>query len=545
LEIGNWKFNLESVVITPETRKSYTVTVGIECHVQFKTRTKLFSGADNDAREAAPNTLVNHIDFGLPGALPVLNKEAVRLACVAAFALGSEPQKFSKFDRKHYFYPDLPMGYQITQFDEPIVLGGSLEVEVDGQKKTIGITRAHMESDAGKSTHPAGSDYSLVDLNRAGTPLLEIVSEPDMHTAAEAKAYARELYLRMKYADVSEANLYYGNMRFDVNVSVSKTSELGTRTETKNLNSFRSIEKAVEYEANRQIELLEKAKSDILEIRAADTAHTSESMNVVVQETRGWDDAKQKTFSQRTKEDAHDYRYMPDPDLPPIVLEQSYIDEIKAGMPPGPEDYRRMLTKVGIDAKTTSDIIAVPTTAMTVKRVYEAAGASHARRVAFWLLQPASDDEESSVSTSDVILSESEESTPENRPFAGAQDDASVIPAERGIHSLDAPLIKLSQMVEDKKLSSTAAKEVLAEVLKSGADPEKVAAEKNLLQVSDEGEIIKIVDQVLAENAKAAEDVKNGEMKAIGFLVGQVMKLSQGKANPALATDLIKKQLGM
>jgi aspartyl-tRNA(Asn)/glutamyl-tRNA(Gln) amidotransferase subunit B len=194
-------------MVSEDLRNEYKVTIGIECHVQLKTNTKLFSGADNDAREATPNTLVNHIDFGLPGALPVLNKEAVRLACKAAFALGTEPQKFSKFDRKHYFYPDLPMGYQITQFDEPIILGGSIDVEVEGQRKTIGITRAHIEADAGKSTHPAGTDYSLVDLNRAGTPLLEIVSEPDMHSAAEAKAYARELYLRMKYADVSEANL--------------------------------------------------------------------------------------------------------------------------------------------------------------------------------------------------------------------------------------------------------------------------------------------------------------------------------------------------
>ena len=481
-------------MITDELRKQYTVTVGIECHVQLKTRTKLFSGADNDARAAAPNTLVNHIDFGLPGALPVLNKEAVRLASKAAFALGSEPQKFSKFDRKHYFYPDLPMGYQITQYDEPIVIGGHIDIEVNGQVKTIGITRAHMEADAGKSTHPAGTDYSLVDLNRAGTPLLEIVSEPDMHSAAEAKAYARELYLRMRYADVSDANLYYGNMRFDVNVSVSKTDQLGTRTETKNLNSFRSVEKAVLYEIDRQIELLEKGEK-------------------IVQETRGWDDAKQKTFSQRTKEEAHDYRYMPDPDLPPVVLDQAYIDEVKASMPPLPDDYRRMLTEVGIDAKTASDIIAVPDTAMTVKRVYEAAGASHAKRVAFWLMQPQTDDE----ATEDVT----------------------------GTEASDQNLIKLSQMVEDNKLSSTAAKEVLTEVLKSNKDPEAVAAEKNLLQVSDEGEIAAIVAQVLAENPKAAEDVRSGEMKAIGFLVGQVMKFSQGKANPGLATELIKKQLGL
>lgn len=476
-----------------DVRKLYTVTIGIECHVQLKTKTKLFSGADNDAREAAPNTLVNHIDFGLPGALPVLNKEAVRLACRAAFALGSEPQKFSKFDRKHYFYPDLPMGYQITQFDEPIVLGGHIDIEVDGEKKTIGITRAHMEADAGKSTHPTGADYSLVDLNRAGTPLLEIVSEPDMHSAAEAKAYARELYLRMKYADVSEANLYYGNMRFDVNVSVSKTSELGTRTETKNLNSFRSVEKAVEYEIARQIDVLESGEK-------------------IVQETRGWDDSAQKTFSQRTKEDAHDYRYMPDPDLPPVVLDQSYIDQVKASMPKLPDDYRKELGDIGIDAKTVSDIIAAPETAMTVSRVLEKSDKEHARRVAFWLLQPQSDDNE--AGNDEVIAS-------------------------------DEQLIKLSQMVGDNKLSSTAAKEVLAEVLKTGKDPETIATEKNLLQVSDEGAIAKIVEQVLAENEKAATDVKNGEMKAIGFLVGQVMKLSQGKANPALATELIKKQLGL
>jgi aspartyl-tRNA(Asn)/glutamyl-tRNA(Gln) amidotransferase subunit B len=476
-----------------EIRKSYTVTIGIECHVQFKTRTKLFSGADNDAREAAPNTLVNHIDFGLPGALPVLNREAVRLAVKAAFALGSEPQKFSKFDRKHYFYPDLPMGYQITQYDEPIVLGGSIDIEVGGIHKTIGITRAHMEADAGKSTHPAGTDYSLVDLNRAGTPLLEIVSEPDMHSAEEAKAYARELYLRMKYADVSEANLYYGNMRFDVNVSVSKTDELGTRTETKNLNSFRSIERAVEYEINRQIAVLEDG-------------------GTIVQETRGWDDAGLKTFSQRTKEDAQDYRYMPDPDLPPVVLTQEFIDAVKVSMPALPADYRALLDTIGIDAKTAGDIIAVPETAMTVKRVYEAAGASQARRVAFWLLQPQTDDEASA--------------------------------AETGVVS-DANLIKLADMVEANKLSSTAAKEVLSEMQKSDGDPEKIAEAKNLLQVSDEGAILAIVDQVLADNPKAADDVRSGEMKAIGFLVGQVMKLSQGKANPGLATELIKKQLGL
>lgn len=480
--------------VRPEIRSQYKVTIGIECHVQLKTRTKLFSGADNDAREAPPNTLVNHIDFGLPGALPVLNAEAVPLASRAAFALGTVPQKFSKFDRKHYFYPDLPMGYQITQYDQPIILGGEVSFMVDDQPKTVRITRAHLEADAGKSTHPAGTDYSLVDLNRAGTPLLEIVSEPEMHSAAEAKAYAKELYLRMKYADVSEANLYYGNMRFDVNVSVSKTDTLGVRTETKNLNSFRSVERAVEYEIERQIAELEQG-------------------NQIVQETRGWDDSTLKTFSQRGKEDAHDYRYFPDPDLPPVVLDDTFIESVRASMPQLPNDYREIFSKIGLDSSVSEDLIAVPETAQRVARVYGLADASHAKRVAFWLMQPQSDE---AVDAGEAVGRETDEQ-----------------------------LIQLSQMVADNKLSSTAAKEVLAELLKTGGDPGKIAEAKNLLQVSDEGAIAEIVARVLADNPKAADDVKNGEMKAIGFLVGQVMKLSQGKANPALAQQLIKKQLGL
>lgn len=486
-------------MIDSETRAKYTVTIGIECHVQLKTKTKLFSAADNDARSAEPNTLVNHIDFGLPGALPVLNEKAVELASRAAFALGTEPQHFSKFDRKHYFYPDLPMGYQITQFDEPIVLGGHVDIVVDGEPKIVHITRAHLEADAGKSTHPAGTDYSLVDLNRAGTPLLEIVSEPDMHSSAEAKAYVHELHLLMRYADVSYANLYYGNMRFDVNVSVSKTAELGTRTETKNLNSFRSVERAVEYEVERQIELLESGEE-------------------IVQETRGWDDDKQITISQRSKEDAHDYRYMPDPDLPPVVLSDEYINDIRSAMPELPESYRAKFAGIGIDGNTIEDILAVPETAKIVAEVLATASAEDARRVAFWLLRPVSEDD-------------------------FAEDPTGNLEQSNG-HIVN-QFVQLSKMVGANKLSSTAAKEVLDTMLQTGEDPEKIAVSKNLLQVSDEGAILEIVQKVIADNAKAAEDVKNGEMKAIGFLVGQVMKLSQGKANPALATTLIKKQLGI
>lgn len=482
---------------TAELKKQYNVTIGIECHVQLKTKTKLFSGADNDAREAAPNTLVNHIDFGLPGGLPVLNAEAIPLAAKAAFALGTEPQEFSKFDRKHYFYPDLPMGYQITQFDQPIIQGGQLEFEVDGKPKIVSITRAHLEADAGKSTHPNGTDYSLVDLNRAGTPLLEIVSEPDMHSAADARGYAKELYLRMKYAGVSDANLYYGNMRFDVNVSVSKTGELGTRTETKNLNSFKSVEKAVEYEVNRQIDELEKG-------------------NEIVQETRGWDDDKQATFSQRTKEDAHDYRYFPDPDLPPVVITREYIDEIAGQMPAMPQVIRQGLRNVGLDVSVVEALIdeVIPARFLYGMQVH-GYDYDHIKRIGNWF----TGDVQSLIVKGELNWDE-------------AQLD-------------EKNLEKLAVLTQDAKLSSTAAKEVLTEVLKTGKDPEEIANNKNLIQESDEGAIAEIVAQVLSDNAKAAEDVRNGEMKAIGFLTGQVMKLSQGKANPALAQQLIKKQLGV
>lgn len=479
-------------MVSQETRKAYTATIGIECHVQLKTKTKLFSAVGNDAREAPANTLISHIDLGMPGALPVLNEAAVTLAVRAAFALGTPPQKFSKFDRKHYFYPDLPNGYQITQFYDPIIKGGQVTFALAGKERTIRIHEAHLEADAGKSTHPPGKDYSLVDLNRAGTPLLEIVSEPDMHSPAEAKAYARELYLLVRYADVSDASLYYGNMRFDVNVSVSNTDELGTRTESKNLNSFRSVEKAAEYEINRQIELLEGGKQ-------------------VVQETRGWDDTKQQTFSQRGKEEAHDYRYMPDPDVPPIQLTNEMIAKIEAAMPVLPDEYRKVFVQLGLDHAVIETLIETPENASFVRAVDDEHGHEHAKRVANWFVN---------------VLTTLEEEQAENR-----SDVASAV--------------KLSQMFADKKLSSTAAKEIWVEMYAKGGDPEEIAAARNLLQVSDEGEIAKIVEQVLSENTQAAEDVKNGEMKAVGFLVGQVMKSSKGKANPALAQDLIKKQLGL
>ncbi len=484
--------------------KGYLPTIGIECHVQLKTKTKLFTSVSNEARGAEPNTLVDHVCFGLPGALPVLNEEAVRLASRAAFALGTSPQKFSKFDRKHYFYPDLPKGYQISQFDQPIILDGTIDIQLeDGETKAIGITRAHMEEDAGKSTHPAGADYSLVDLNRAGTPLLEIVSEPEIHSAKEAKAYAKELWLRMKYAGVSDVDLYHGNMRFDVNVSVSRDpNKLGTRSETKNLNSFRSVERAVEYEIDRQIKLLEDGGS-------------------VMQETRGWLDDQQKTVSQRSKEDAHDYRYFPDPDIPPVVLDEAYIEGVRASVPTMPHEWRERLQGCGIDAKTIE-------TLLETNAAYDAdflgcacdADSKRAKTYANWLVNIEA---------------------PLRRALSEGDKTLTVTSDERS--DIFRSVYELSSA---NKLSSNNAKTLIEELLTSSdvvAGVEAYAEEKGYIQVSNEAEIEQIVARVIEANPQAAADVAGGEMKAIGFLVGQVMKESEGKANPALAKELLSKKL--
>jgi len=493
-------------MVSPQIRSKYQVTIGIECHVQLKTATKLFAAVGNDAREAEPNTLVSPICFGLPGTLPVLNKEAVHLAIRAAFALNTEPQRFSTFERKHYFYPDLPMGYQITQLHQPIVVGGFVEPEVDDQPFKVRINRVQIEADAGKSTHPTGKDYSLVDLNRAGTPLLEIVSEADMHSAAEAKAYAHELYLRMRYADVSDCNLYYGNMRFDVNVSVSMTAVLGTRTETKNINSFRAVEKTVEYEVSRQIEVLEKGEK-------------------VSQETRGWDDAKQRTFKQRTKEDAEDYRYMPDPDLPPIELTNAQIEAIKSEMPVLPDEWRHRLQSLGLDKAAMEllleaelDDAEVYYLALIEEVILEK---EFAKQLANWFVNI------------EVPLRRDDSLTP----------NAAITNQGRlALYRATAELIGAD------KLSSSNAKTLITKVLTTDKQVpviEDYAKQHNLIQESNVSAVEAITKNVIAENPKAVEDVKNGEMKAIGFLVGQVMKHSQGRANPQLAQTLIKQQLGL
>ncbi len=471
----------------------YEMTIGIECHVQLATKTKLFSPADNDARDAEPNSKTHPIDFGLPGMLPILNREAVNLAIKAGKALHADIARVSRFDRKHYFYPDLPKGYQTSQMYQPIILAGYVDVPLEnGETVRVRIHHAHMEEDAGKLTHYG--DHSLVDLNRAGTPLIEIVSEPDIHSAEAAKAYATELYRLMTYAGVTYGDLYHGNMRFDVNISVAKkgSDTLGIRAEIKNLNSFRSVEKAAEYECKRQIELLERGEK-------------------VVQETRGWDDAKQKTTSQRSKEDAQDYRYMPDADIPPIVLSDEEIAEIQATLPKLPPQYREEFAGLGVDKSVINSILAHREYAELVSNVLAASDAAAAKRVANWVASNlANEDESKEVKVANV-------------------DD----------------LLELCDMTNKSEITSNAASELFNAIMNGDTSPRKLAKARNLLQVSDESAIGAIVDAVLADpaSAKAVADIRAGNDKAIGFLVGQIMKQSQGKANPSMAQKMIRDRL--
>jgi aspartyl-tRNA(Asn)/glutamyl-tRNA(Gln) amidotransferase subunit B len=482
-------------MISQEIIDSYEMTIGIECHVQLATVSKLFSGADNDSIAKNPNEVTSPIDFGLPGMLPVLNHQAIVLAAKAGKALNAEIAHVSRFDRKHYFYPDLPKGYQISQMYHPIILGGHVDAPMlDGSTIKVRIHHAHLEEDAGKLTHHAG--YSLVDLNRAGTPLIEVVSEPDIHSAAGAKAFAAELQRLMTFAGVTYGDLYHGNMRFDVNLSVAPkgSSELGTRAEVKNLNSFKSVEKAAEYEFIRQIERIESGEK-------------------IVQETRGWDDATGKTSSQRSKEDAQDYRYMPDADIPPVVLSEEDILEMQADMPLLPAYYRTQWESLGLDRSVTDSLLGNQLYARLITTIQQDAGDDAGRRVAHWFA--------SSVGISEV---------PEGQQVTNFVVDG---------------YIELAQMVAKNELSSTAAKEVFSVLLTENISPRTIAERKNLLQESDESAIMDIVDAVLGDpaSAQSVQDIKDGQEKAIGFLVGQVMKRSAGKANPGLAQRLIRKRL--
>ena len=469
----------------------YEMTIGIECHVQLKTKTKLFSRANNDARGQAPNTTINHIDWALPGMLPVLNKQAVVLATRAAKALGSQVNPVSRFDRKHYFYPDLPKGYQTSQLYQPIIGPGVVKVSLPERDFKVRIEHAHLEEDAGKLTHGLGASY--VDLNRSGTPLIEIVTMPDIHSAQEARAFAQELHRLMVFAGVTIGDLYEGNMRFDVNLSVAKkgATELGTRTETKNLNSFRSIERAIEYEFHRQVDELEAGRK-------------------IIQETRGFEDATGRTFSQRSKEEAQDYRYMPDPDIPPVVLTEAMIAEFQADMPLLPGVYRDKWADLKFDQSVVDTLLTKPEYAQAVTQILDQAGAESAKMAAYWLV-----------------------SALENEPNCEFNDELIV------------RIIDLTKMTLDAKLSSTNAKLVFNELLISNQTPQQIAEAKQLLQVSDDSALEAILDEVLAseQGQKALADIEAGNMKAMGFIVGQSMKLSKGQANPQIINKLLQARL--
>ena len=482
-------------MLSEEVRAKYVPTIGIECHVQLKTKTKLFAAVDNDARDKQPNTTVSPICFGLPGTLPVLNEAAIEFGIRAGLALNAEINPVISFDRKHYFYPDLPKGYQITQMYQPIIIGGS--IVLPGLDKTVKIHHAHLEEDAGKNTHPVGVDYSLVDLNRAGTPLLEIVSEPDMHSAKEAKAYVRELYLRMKYSNVSDVDLYHGNMRFDVNVSVAPSGqdELGIRAEVKNLNSFKSVEKAALFEIDRQIALLEKGES-------------------VIQETRGWDEAKQRTVSQRGKEFAHDYRYMPEPDVPPVAISSEQVSVIKKDMPILPPEIRELLRNAGLHADQIETLLNQKELLEILLSVQTQTSKDQLRKIANWL----------SVDVQGYI----QEKT-------GYDFTKLKLTGQNLMH--------LTNLVQQSSISSSSAKEIIYVLIEKGGETEKIAQELNLMQVSNTAELEEIVSTVIEANESAAQDVRNGEAKAIGFLVGQVMKESKGQANPQIVNKILRDKL--
>ena len=476
-------------------RDSYEVVIGIECHVQLATKTKLFCACDNDSREVEPNTHICPVCLGLPGTLPVLNRRAVELAVRTGLALNGEIAARTKFDRKNYFYPDLPKGYQITQFDRPIVGRGVVEFPLAGRTVTVGITRAHLEEDAGKLTHPEGSDNSLVDLNRAGTPLLEIVSEPDLRSAAEAKGYAQELYNIVRYAGTSDANLYYGNMRFDVNVSVRLVGakDFGTRTETKNLNSFRAIEQTIDYEVKRQIVLVDGGGK-------------------VRQETRGWNEAKGETYAMRSKEDADEYRYFPEPDLPPLVITAELKATQQAELGLLPNHLRLILTEAKMPPRESEVLISEPGLALFWHRTHELA-ADQGRFYLNWLV---GDQVRLAAATSTAL-------------------GASALTPEA--------LAEVGGLVQTGKLSSTNAKQLLEQLWTRAEPPEALAKKLGLIQQSDAGELTKVVDEVLAANPQAVAAIAGGNMRALGALVGAAMKATKGQGNPQLITKLVRERL--
>lgn len=482
----------------------WEVVIGLENHVQLTTNSKIFSGS-SIRFGAEPNTQASPVDLALPGVLPVLNRGAVERAIRFGLAVGAKIAPQSVFARKNYFYPDLPKGYQISQFEDPVVQGGTISFayEKDGklETKTVNLTRAHLEEDAGKSLHEDYAGMSGIDLNRAGTPLLEIVSEPEMRSAAEAVAYAKALHSLVVWLGVCDGNMQEGSFRCDVNVSVRPMGqkEFGTRCEIKNLNSFRFMEEAIHYEVRRQIELIEDGGK-------------------VIQATRLWDPDKKETRSMRTKEDAQDYRYFPDPDLPPLVIGQDWIERVKADMPELPGALRARFTgDYGLPEYDSLVLTSSKAMATYYEAVVLAAGKENAKAAANWMMG----DVASTLNREGVELDQS--------PVSAAQ------------------LALLLKRIADGTISNKAGKEVFAAMWEAKSEDANLAdtviEQKGLKQISDTGALEAIVDEVLAANAKSVEQYRAGKEAAINALIGQTMKASKGKANPAQVTELLKKKL--
>jgi aspartyl-tRNA(Asn)/glutamyl-tRNA(Gln) amidotransferase subunit B len=475
--------------------KEWEAVIGLEVHAQLATHSKIFSGSAT-TYGAPPNTQASAIDLGMPGVLPVLNHQALVMAIKFGLGVGAKLNKRSIFDRKNYFYPDLPKGYQISQFKDPVVGEGHLDIQLaNGEIKRIGITRAHLEEDAGKSMHDDSSGMSLIDLNRAGTPLLEIVSDPDLRSAEEAVAYLKNLHALVRYLGICDGNMQEGSFRCDANVSVRRRGqkEFGTRAEIKNVNSFRFVEKAINYEIERQIDILE-------------------SGGQVIQETRLYDSVKNVTRAMRSKEEAHDYRYFPDPDLLPLVYDDALIETIRATLPELPEQKRqRFQAQYSLSSYDALVLVADQETAEYFEAVV--AKAISPKLAANWIMGELA----AALNKDNLSLQES--------PIA-AED-----------------LGQLLQRIEDQTISGKLAKTVFEAMWQGEGSADAIISSKGLKQVTDSSAIEKIIDDVIKANPEQLTEYRSGKDRLFGFFVGQVMKLSQGKANPQQVNDLLKAKL--
>lgn len=469
----------------------YKPTIGIEIHTQLATDSKMFCGCNNDSRNSKPNTNICPVCMALPGTLPVVNKGAVEMAIKMAKGFNAKVATITSFDRKNYFYPDSPKGYQITQMDQPIIQDGYVEILIGGEFKKIGIHHAHLEEDAGKLTHPKGADYSLVDFNRAGTPLVEIVSEPDIKSPEEAKRYLQEIHSIVTSLGICNGDMEHGNFKFDLNVSVSDSDDLGTKVELKNLNSFRNAERALKYEIQRQIDMLEKGEN-------------------IEQQTRGWNDAKSKTFAQRSKEEANDYRYFPEPDIPPLNLSHEFVDDIQKEIRVLPVEVRKELNELKLSVDDQDLLISQPETA----RVFGVArkllkNDKLIKKAVNWLVG-------------------------DYQALSGYESEDYNLTGEN--------LAELVRLVDEGEISSKIAKDIFKDVCK-GDSPASIIEAKGLVQVSDDTELEKIIIEIIKNNPKPVEDYRSGSEKVLGFFVGQVMKETKGQANPSKVNELVVKLL--